>query len=64
MKPRQPERRQAGRLQEGARKPCPDCGDTVEFRESYRAFRPERRTIEPVWLCLRRECGYRQFVRA
>jgi hypothetical protein len=64
MVPRRPERRSAHRLQDGDRRPCPDCGDKIEFRESYLVLRPERHAIEPAWVCLKRECGYRQFVRA
>ena len=60
---RRGERRQADRLKDGDRRTCPDCGNEVEFRESYLVFRPERQGIEPAWICLEQGCGYRQFVR-
>jgi hypothetical protein len=64
MVTRRRERRHADRLQDGDRRPCPDCGHQIEFRESYLVFRPERQAIEPAWVCLTQACGYRQFVRA
>ena len=63
MVARRPERRRANRLQDGSQRPCPDCGRVIEFRESYLVLRPERKTIEPAWICLEQACGYREFVR-
>ena len=60
---RVPERRTPSRLQDGILRECPDCGGQLEFRESYRVFRPARRRAEPAWVCLRHRCGYREFVR-
>lgn len=61
---RRRERRHPNRLQDGNQRPCPDCGRVIEFRESYLVLRPERKTIEPAWICLEQACGYREFVRA
>ena len=61
--PRSPERRADTRLADGMERRCPDCGGRIEFQESYRVFRTERRAAEPAWVCQTRRCGYREFIR-
>jgi hypothetical protein len=59
------ERRRQGRLRDGDRKRCPDCGGQLEFRERFRVLsngRKVRTTPEPAWSCIT-GCGYREFVR-